>query len=88
MPFTQEFLADMLGVRRTSISPAAHDLQRMGLITYTRGRIQLVDRDGLKAVACECYETVRGHYDDLVGADDGPKPLENAGRVSRQFGNA
>lgn len=88
LPFTQEFLADMLGVRRTSISPAAHDLQRMGLITYTRGRIQLVDRDGLKAVACECYETVRGHYDDLVGADDGPKPLEKAGRVLRQFGNA
>ena len=69
LPFTQEFLADMLGVRRTSVSPAANDLQRMGLIRYTRGRIQITDIDGLKATACECYETVRGYYDHLIGVN-------------------
>ncbi len=69
LPFTQEFLAEMLGVRRTSVSPAAHDLQRMGLIKYTRGKIQITDIDGLKATACECYETVRGHYDHLIGVN-------------------
>jgi CRP-like cAMP-binding protein len=67
LPFTQEFLAEMLGVRRTSVSPAAHDLQRVGLIKYTRGKIQIVDLEGLKATSCECYETVRGHYDHLIG---------------------
>lgn len=69
LPFTQEFLAEMLGVRRTSVSPAAHDLQRMGLIKYTRGKIQITDLDGLKMTACECYETVRGHYDHLIGVN-------------------
>ena len=69
LPFTQEFLAEMLGVRRTSVSPAANDLQRMGLIKYTRGKIQITDLEGLKATACECYETVRGHYDHLIGVN-------------------
>lgn len=67
LPFTQEYLAEMLGVRRTSVSPAANDLSRMGLISYTRGKIQILNVDGLKATACECYETVRGHYDYLIG---------------------
>jgi CRP-like cAMP-binding protein len=67
LPFTQEFLAEMLGVRRTSVSPAAHDLQRMGLIKYARGKIQVADLNGLQATACECYEAVRSHYDHLIG---------------------
>jgi CRP-like cAMP-binding protein len=67
LPFTQEFLAEMLGVRRTSVSPAAHDLQRMGLIKYARGKIQIADLNGLQATACECYDTVRGHYEHLIG---------------------
>jgi CRP-like cAMP-binding protein len=59
---TQEFLAEMLGARRTSVTLAAGKLQRGGLIKYSRGRIEVIDRKGLEGAACECYPIVR----DLV----------------------
>lgn len=55
MPMTQEFLAWMLGVRRTGVTAIAGDLQRSGLIQYHHGRIRIIDRVGLEATACECY---------------------------------
>lgn len=67
LPFTQEFLADMLGVRRTSVTTVAHTLQQAGMISYTRGRIQILDLEGLKESACECYETVKEQYAELLG---------------------
>ena len=67
LPFTQEFLAEMLGVRRTSVSVVAHTLQQAGLLKYSRGRIQITDVDGLQQTACECYATVSKHYDTLLG---------------------
>jgi Mn-dependent DtxR family transcriptional regulator len=67
LPFTQEFLAEMLGVRRTSVSTVAHTLQQAGLLKYARGRIQITDLDGLRESACECYETVSKHYATLLG---------------------
>jgi CRP-like cAMP-binding protein len=66
MELTQEFLAQMLGVRRTSVSLVAGALQKAGLVKYRRGHIQLVDITELKNCACECYETVKGHYDRLL----------------------
>jgi CRP-like cAMP-binding protein len=63
---TQEFLGQMLGVQRTSISIVAGALQRAGLIRYRRGHVQILDVDGLKEAACECYETVRAHYDQML----------------------
>jgi CRP-like cAMP-binding protein len=57
---TQEFLAQMLGTRRTSVSLAAGSLQRSGLIEYRRGHIQILDRDKLQSAACECYAVVHG----------------------------
>jgi CRP-like cAMP-binding protein len=66
LPFTQEFLAEMLGVQRTSVSVVAHTLQAAGLIKYSRGRIQILNVDGLREVACECYETVRQNYELLL----------------------
>src|SRR6185312_7460359 len=54
LPFTQEFLAEMLGVRRTSVSMVAHTLQQAGLLKYARGRIQITNLDGLRETACEC----------------------------------
>jgi CRP-like cAMP-binding protein len=65
--FTQEFLAEMLGVRRTSVSLVAHTLQQAGMIKYTRGRIEILKLEGLRETACECYETVKSHYAALLG---------------------
>jgi len=61
--FTQEFLAQMLGVNRGSANEAASALQTAGLIRYRRGRITILDRPGLEAAACECYHVVRGEFD-------------------------
>ena len=66
LPFTQEFLAEMLGVRRTSVSLVAHTLQQAGFIKYTRGRIQIVNLEGLQESACECYGTVNSNYRALL----------------------
>lgn len=63
---TQEFLGQMLGVQRTSISLVASTLQRAGLIRYRRGHIKILDVDGLKEAACECYETVKAPYDQML----------------------
>jgi hypothetical protein len=66
LALTQEFLADMLGVRRSSVSPVAVTLQRAGLIRYSRGHIEILDLEGLQSASCECYETVKAHYDRLL----------------------
>jgi CRP-like cAMP-binding protein len=67
LPFTQEYLAEMLGVRRTSVTEVAHTLQEAGLIKYARGKIQIVNAEALRASACECYASVKAHYEKLVG---------------------
>ena len=63
---TQEFLAQMLGVRRPSVSLVANTLQKAGLIKYSRGRMRLLNIPGLKKGACECYGTVKAHYQRLL----------------------
>jgi len=65
LPFTQEFLAEMLGVRRTSVTTVARTLQEAGIIRYSRGRIEIVDVEGLRDSACECYETIKEQYGQL-----------------------
>jgi len=62
---TQEFLAVMLGSRRTTVTAAAGTLQRKGLIRYSRGRIHIVDPAGLENEACECYRTIREIYQNF-----------------------
>lgn len=57
--FTQEFLAMMLGARRTTVTLVAGSLQRSGLIEYQRGRVKIINRDELEAAACECYPVTR-----------------------------
>ncbi len=59
VPLTQEFLSEMLGVQRTSVTATARALQTAGLIKYQRGRILIVDREGLEKKSCECYKTAR-----------------------------
>jgi CRP-like cAMP-binding protein len=55
---TQEFLAEMLGVRRTSVTEVASKIQNAGIITYSRGVIKILDRPALMRMSCECYETL------------------------------
>jgi CRP-like cAMP-binding protein len=62
---TQEAMSAMLGVGRTSVSITAHALQEKGLIQYSRGRVTIVDAEGLRLRACECYGSVKHHYDCL-----------------------
>lgn len=75
---THEFIAHMLGGRRESVTVAAGLLQDMGLIHYCRGRIQILDRPGLEAKACECYRTVEDALDRILQRP-GPESNRPAG---------
>jgi CRP-like cAMP-binding protein len=66
LQLTQEFLAQMLGSRRSTVTVAAGSLQRAGWIDYTRGRIHISNRVGLQGAACECYRIVRATYDRML----------------------
>ncbi|MFY7907413.1 MAG: Crp/Fnr family transcriptional regulator [Burkholderiaceae bacterium] len=63
---TQELIANMLGVRREGVTESALSLQKAGLISYARGHIRVLDRAGLKARTCECYDVVKKEYDRLL----------------------
>lgn len=64
--FSQERLADMLGLRRSSVTEAAQVLQSQRFIRYRRGRIEIIDRKALKAAACECYEIVSRTLEEFL----------------------
>ena len=66
LPFTQEFLAEMLGVRRTSVTTVARTLQVAGMVKYSRGKIEILDVEALRESACECYETIKEQYRQLM----------------------
>ena len=66
MPFSQEFLAMMLGCRRAGVTDAIAKLRLAGLIESSMGRIVVVDRSGLRAAACSCYESVKKEYQRLL----------------------
>jgi CRP-like cAMP-binding protein len=67
LEFTQEFLAEMLGVRRTSVTLHARTLQSAGLIKYSRGRIQITDLQAVQETVCECYGAIKSYYQALLG---------------------
>ena len=66
LTMTQELIANMLGVRREGVTEAAGKLQQAGLIDYSRGRIKVLDRPGLEARVCECYQVVKAEFDRLL----------------------
>lgn len=67
LPLTQEFMAMMLGVQRTSITSVASYLNRAGIINYGKGKLTVKDRSLLEAASCECYDVVRRRYATLIG---------------------
>jgi CRP-like cAMP-binding protein len=64
---TQDFISNMLGVRREGVSKAAGILQKNGLVNYSRGRIKILNRPGLEATACECYRIIKDESDSYLG---------------------
>ena len=65
LPLTQEFIAQMLGVNRPTVSTTAFKFQSEGVIEYSRGKIHIVDPKGLENLACECYQMIKGEYAHL-----------------------
>jgi CRP-like cAMP-binding protein len=66
---TQDFLAQMIGVQRNSVSAVAHALQQAGIIKYSRGHIEITNLDALKEASCECYQAVNAQYNKLLYDD-------------------
>ena len=80
---TQELIAHMLGGRRESVTVAAGNLQDLGLIDYCRGRITILDRQGLEAAACECYRVGADEIARLYGKK-APSPVSGFPRAVQQ----
>ena len=70
LPLSHEYMADMLGVTRSSVTVVAGHLQERGLIQYTRGKITLLDLPGLEAISCECYRVVRDHLRSFADTEE------------------
>lgn len=66
-PLTQEFLSQMLGVRRSGVTVAASTLSRAGMISYHRGHISILNREDLEATSCECYRVIQNEFARLLG---------------------
>ena len=73
---THDFLAQMLGVRRATVTETMGDLQQRGLIEYEYGRVRVIDRAGLERASCECYAIVRSEFDRLLDGRHTPSPLD------------
>jgi GAF domain-containing protein len=82
LDLTQEYIAEMLGVRRTSVTVVARTLQYAGMIKYSRGHIKFTDVRALQATACECYAAVKRNYDAMLG----PRLLDGRSIRQGQFG--
>ena len=75
LEMTQELIANMLGVRREGVTEAAGKLQRGGVITYSRGRITVIDRAKLESLVCECYQVVRNVFAELLPEKSGERKI-------------
>jgi CRP-like cAMP-binding protein len=68
LPITHDYLAAMIGVRRTTVSEIANEMQSNGAISYIRGRVHIANVENLKNQSCECHRAIRENYEDLLGA--------------------
>jgi len=82
-PLSQELLGFMLGVRRAGVNEVATKLRKAGLIQYQRGVVEIVDRAGLEAAACECYGVIQAEFDRLLGAPQKQGPRERGRSAMR-----
>ena len=71
LPLSHEYIADMIGANRSTVTVISGQFQSLNLIQYTRGKITLVDLPGLENMACECYRVVRDHLTNLTEYDQG-----------------
>jgi CRP-like cAMP-binding protein len=71
LPLTQEFIANMLGTRRSGVTVAAGILQQAGIIRYSRGKITILNQQALEETACECYHLVQNEFIRLLGSRRG-----------------
>jgi hypothetical protein len=71
---TQQFLSNMLGVRREAVNKAAGELQQQHLISYNRGILTTLNLSGLQAVACQCYGIVKEEFDSFLPERNGQEP--------------
>lgn len=83
LPYTHEFLSHMLGANRKSVTLAALSLQNAGLISYRRGKIQVLDRSGLEKASCECYAIVRERFEAFLTPPSSAVQGEAPGRRSK-----
>ncbi|MBD1849307.1 Crp/Fnr family transcriptional regulator [Cyanobacteria bacterium FACHB-502] len=74
LALTQEFIANMLGIRRAGVTQRAQIMQEKGFIRYNRGHIHIQDRTRLEAYSCECFQTLREEYDRLLPVNSGMVP--------------
>jgi CRP-like cAMP-binding protein len=80
---THEFLAEMLGVRRQTVTGVAGSLQKAGLLTYRRGVIQVLNRHGLEAASCECYQNCKDFYDLIMRPSATSLPSPNSSKKTK-----
>jgi CRP-like cAMP-binding protein len=77
LKLTHEMVASMIGTRRAGVTIAALALKDRKLVDTSRGQVTILDRAGLEAVACECYETIRNEFSNLHASQRSPNPLAN-----------
>jgi CRP-like cAMP-binding protein len=82
MTYTQEFLSEIMGVNRTSVSAAAQSMQDAGLISYRRGMMQVLDRPGMEKASCECYAIVKRRFDAFLSPPSNASPVQGKGRLT------
>jgi hypothetical protein len=84
LKLTQEFLAHMLGVQRTSIGMIANSIQKTGAIRYARGRVEIIDLERIRAAACDCYRIVRDEQETYL-ADSNFAPMSDIRQTSARY---